>query len=463
MFDTKIYSKRRAKLTEAVKSGLILILGNKESSMNAKANWYRFRQDSTFRYLFGINRADFIGIIDADNKKEYLFANDYTMDDIIWSGAQPSVQELAESVGVKNTYSLRKLDNFITKNITRKIHYLPPYRMENTMILSNLLGIKSTYVHSNASEELIKALVKIRSKKEILEIEEIHKACDIAYDMHTTAMRMCHSGRTEREIAGVVEGVATSQGVGLSFPIILSQNGQTLHNHSHNGTLETGKLMLVDTGAETVSGYASDFTRTSPVGGKFTQRQKDIYNIVLNANELVNKNARPGISYKRLHLMACKTIAQGLIDLGIMKGNAEDAVKMGAHALFMPHGLGHMMGMDVHDMEDYGEDYVGYNNKIKRSEQFGLAFLRLGRKLEKDFVITNEPGIYFIPDLIDLWKSENKFENFINYQKLQDYRNFGGIRLEDDLLITAKGNQFLGSKRIPITTTDVEAMIKSGK
>lgn len=463
MFETEVYKNRRKKLAQTVKQGVILILGNEESPMNAAANTFHYRQDSTFRYLFGINKPGFAAVIDIDNNKEYLFANDFEIDDIIWMGPQPKVKDLAVQVGIEETLPLKGLESFITKNIKREIHYLPPYRAENKLKISNLLGIKHTYVQSKASVKLIKALVEIRSKKEAIELEEIRKACNIGYAMHTTAMRMCHSKVSEQEIAGVLEGIALSQGAGVSFPIILSQNGQTLHNHSHDGILAKGRLMLTDCGAEGLSGYASDFTRTSPVDGTFTTKQKEIYNIVLSANETVNALAKPGVSYKKLHLTACKTIAKGLTELGIMKGDYENAVKVGAHALFMPHGLGHMMGMDVHDMEDYGEDYVGYDCKIKRSEQFGLAYLRLGRKLEEDFVITNEPGIYFIPDLINLWKSEGKFEDFINYTKLQDYMDFGGIRLEDDILITKTGCKFLGDKRIPVRIDDVEDCIKSGR
>ncbi|MBS9767383.1 MAG: aminopeptidase P family protein [Flavobacteriaceae bacterium] len=463
MFEKKIYINRRKKLAKAVKKGIILILGNEDSPMNARANTFHYRQDSTFRYLFGVNQPGFAGIIDIDNNKEYIFANDFEIDDIIWMGAQPKVKDLAEQVGVKETFPMKDLEKFITKNIGREIHFLPPYRSVNRVKISSLLGIKYSYVNGKASETLIKALVDIRSIKEDVELEEIRKACNIGYNMHTTAMRMCHEGRSEREIAGVIEGIALSEGVGVSFPVILSQNGQTLHNHNHDGILTKGRLMLTDCGAENIAGYASDFTRTSPVGGTFTSKQKDIYNIVLRTNETVNANVKAGVTYKSMHLLACKTIAEGLIELGIMKGDAEEAVKIGAHALFMPHGLGHMMGADVHDMEDYGEDYVGYTDKLKRSEQFGLAYLRLARKLEEGFVITNEPGIYFIPDLIDMWKSQGKFKDFINYEKLEDYRDFGGIRLEDDLLITKKGCEFLGDKRIPITVEDVEEMIKSGR
>ncbi|PVX50788.1 Xaa-Pro aminopeptidase [Balneicella halophila] len=463
MFDTKVYKNRRQKLATAVKKGLMLFLGNDESPMNATANTYRYRQDSTFRYLFGINSPGFAAVIDIDNGKEYIFANDFEIDDIIWMGTQPKVKDIAAQVGVNETMPLKKLDSFLSQNIDREIHYLPPYRANNILRISNLLGIKYTYVQSKASEKLIKALVDMRSKKEAIEIEEIRKACNIAYDMHTTAMRMCHPGVSEREIAGAIEGVALSQGAGISFPIILSQNGQTLHNHSHDGILTKGRLMLTDCGAEGLTGYASDCTRTSPVGGEFTTKQKEIYSIVLKVNNTIKDLARPGETYKKLHLIACKIMAEGLKDLGIMKGDVENAVKVGAHALFMPHGLGHMMGMDVHDMEDYGEDYVGYNDKVKRSEQFGLAYLRLGRKLEEDFVITNEPGIYFIPDLINLWKSENKFTDFINYDKLNDYLDFGGVRLEDDLLITKKGCEILGDKRIPITIDEVQDCIKSGR
>ncbi len=299
----------------------------------------------------------------------------------------------------------------------------------------------------------------MRSIKEACEIAEIEKACDIGYKMHTTAMMMAKVGETERNIAGSLEGIANSLGCSPSFPIILSQNGETLHNHDHSQVLKEGRLLLCDAGAESVSHYASDFTRTIPVGGRFTQRQKDIYNIVLAANNKAIEIAKPGIPYIQVHLESAKVIAAGLKELGLMKGDVNEAVINGAHTLFLPHGLGHMMGLDVHDMEDLGENHVGYDDEITRSDQFGTAYVRLGRKLQEGFVITVEPGIYFIPALLEKWKSEMINSAFINFDKVAEYIGFGGIRLEDDILITSKGCRLLGSKRIPITVDEVEKTV----
>ena len=461
MFRKEVYQERRKKLKDELSSGLALFLGNQESPMNYPSNAYHFRQDSSFVYFFGLDIPNMAGIIDFDSGEEILFGNDVSIDDIIWMGTQPTIKELGEKVGLKQTAPMNELENKLKLALEQKrtIHVLPFYRGDSIIQFCNLLDIKHTQANDYVSDALIKAVVKLRSVKDKYEIEELEKAADIGYQMHTTAMKMAKPGVYEREIAGVIEGIALSGGGMLSFPVILTQHGETLHNHYHGNMLERGKLMLTDAGAETPSHYASDFTRTVPVGGKFSDKQKDIYNIVLKANDHATSLIKPGVPYQQIHLEAAKVIATGLTELGIMKGNPEEAVKEGAHAMFMPHGLGHMMGLDVHDMEGLGEDNVGYDNEIKRSSQFGLAGLRLGRKLQDGFVLTNEPGIYFIPDLVHKFESEKKFLNYINYDKIKsEYLDFGGIRLEDDILVTTTGNRLLG-QRIPITVEEVEALM----
>jgi len=463
MFKKDVYIERRNRLKNKLKGGLVLFLGNKESAMNYLDNAYHFRQDSSFLYFFGLDMPNLAGLIDLDSGKEYLFGDDFTIDDIIWMGPQPTIKELAAEIGVENTEPFSQLGNYLrnANNQNRNIHVLPFYRGDTTIQFSNLLEISHSEAENFVSIELIKAVVDLRSIKDKYEIEELIKAAAIGYKMHTTAMKMAKPGVYEQEIAGTVEGIALAHGGMLSFPIILSQNGETLHNHNHSNILQEGRLMLTDTGAETTMHYASDNTRTVPVGGKFSSKQKDIYNIVLNAVDHVTSLIKTGIPYRDIHLEAARIIAEGLTNLGIMKGNPQDAVREGAHALFMPHGLGHMMGLDVHDMEGLGEDNVGYDNEIKRSTQFGLSGLRLGRKLQEGFVLTNEPGIYFIPDLINKWETEKINTDFINFDKIKkEYINFGGIRLEDDLLVTENGSQLLG-KRIPITVEEVEETMKS--
>ncbi len=461
MFDSKIYSGRRLKLRKKIHSGIVLILGNTESPMNYPANTYNFRQDSNFLYFFGLDLPGFVGVIDIEEGKDCIYGNNVDIDDIIWMGPQPTVSDLASKAGVLCSHPLKDLSSTLHRAIKqgRKIHFLPPYRAENIISLEHLLGIHPSLIQKYYSSELVNAIVSLRSIKEPCEIAEIDSACDIGYKMHTAAMRMAKVGEKELNIAGTIEGISHSFGSFPSFPIILSQNGETLHNHDHSQDLKAGRLLLCDAGAETTSHYASDFTRTIPVGGKFTQKQKDIYNIVLAANNKTIETAKPGIPYLNVHMEAARVIASGLSQLGLMKGDVNDAVANGAHALFMPHGLGHMMGLDVHDMEDLGENNVGYDDEISRSDQFGTASLRLGRKLQEGFVLTDEPGIYFIPALIEKWKSEKINSTFINFDKVSEYIGFGGIRLEDDLLITSKGCRLLGSKRIPITVEEVEKTV----
>lgn len=461
MFDANIYKKRRKELREKVWEGLILILGNGEAPANYTDNTYKFRQDSSFLYFFGLNMPGFAGVLDVDNDRDYLFGNDVDMDDIIWMGPQPKVKELGAAVGVTHTRPFGKLADLIREAIAqgRKIHFLPPYRYRNMQLLGDLLGIRYSLLRTYASTELIEAVVALRSVKEACEIEEITKACNIGYEMHTTAMRNCRSGVKEQYIAGLLEGIAASYGRMVSFPVILSQNGETLHNHDHSQILQKGRLMLTDAGVENNMNYCSDFTRTVPVDGKFTPRQKDVYKIVVDCNRKALELSRPGVTYLSVHLDVCKVLAQGLKDLGLMKGDVDAAVAAGAHALFMPHGLGHMMGLDVHDMEDLGQIYVGYDEEIRPVPQFGTSSLRMGRRLQPGFVVTDEPGCYFIPALIDQWKQKGLHKEFLNYDKIETYKDFGGIRLEDDVLITEDGCRVLGDRRTPITVEEVEEIM----
>jgi Xaa-Pro aminopeptidase len=459
MFKKEVYISRRARLHEIMKSGLALFIGNVESPMNYPANQYHFRQDSDFLYYFGLDLPAFAGLMDFDTGKDWIFGKDVDIDDIIWMGPQPTVKELALGCGVANTAPFDKLESVIGDALSkkRKVHFLPPYRGENKMTLGALLRENPCKMKTLASADLIRAVVSMRSIKEQAEIAEIEKAVAVAWEMHTTAMKMCKPGVKEQEIFGVIEGIALAHGGGTSFPIILSVNGQTLHNHNHDNILKKGRMMVTDAGAESNMHYSSDITRTTPVGGKFNHKQKDIYEIVLKANTESIKTAKPGISNRDLHLNACRIIASSLKELGLMKGDTAEAVEKGAHALFMPHGLGHMMGLDVHDMEGLGENYVGYSDEVRRSEQFGLAFLRFALPYKPGHVFTVEPGIYFIPELIGKWESEGKFKEFINYNKLADWMEIGGIRIEDDVLITEKGHKLLG-KPIPKTVADIEAL-----
>ena len=448
-------------LRTLVGEGVILFPGNEESSMNYGANHYHYRQDSSFLYFFGINRPGFFGVCDVDEQKDILYGDDFAIDDIIWMGEQPAVADLAASVGVESTGSLESLGKFLKQALQkgRKVHILPPYRGDHVITLAGLTGVGHDQVQEMVSQVLIDAVVQLRSVKDHFEISEIEKAAEVAGIMHTTAMKMAYPGNFERELAGAIEGIALAHGGPVSFPVILSMDGQTLHNHYHGNELVEGRMVVCDAGAESAMCYASDITRTFPVGGKFSVQQKDIYNTVLKANTETIKASLPGRTYREVHLMAAKIIAGGLKDLGIMKGDLDEAVAAGAHALFFPHGLGHMLGLDVHDMEGLGENNVGYNESVKRSDQFGLAYLRLGRKLEPGFVVTNEPGCYFIPALIDQWKAEKKLEQFINYDRVEKYRGLGGVRIEDDVLITDEGSRVLGTP-IPKTVEEVEDTMK---
>ncbi|MBL7113681.1 MAG: aminopeptidase P family protein [Bacteroidales bacterium] len=461
MFESKVYTERRDQLRSLVKNGIGLFPGNNESPINYPDNTYHFRQDSSFLYFFGYNKPDMAGIIDFETGEDHLFGNDVDMDGIIWMGAQPKMADQAEQVGVKNVSPRNSLTDVIKSAMAdgRTIHYLPPYRGDQIIELSEMLSSSNQEAKQNFSVSLIKGVIELRSIKSEIELAEIEKMVDVAYEMHTTAMKMAYPGIPEKEVFGAVEGIALSKAYLTSFPIILTINGQILHNHYHGNMLKEGRLLVTDCGAESEMGYSSDITRTCPVGGKFSRRQKDIYSIVLKAITETTAATKPGMLHKDLHMMAARIIASDLKDLGLMKGDVDEIVQAGAHALFFPHGLGHMMGMDVHDMEGLGENYVGYDESIQRSTQFGTAFLRLGKELKPGYVITNEPGCYFIPALIDIWRSEKKFTEFINYDAVESYKDFGGARIEDDVLVTETGSRVLG-KPIPKTIEEVENTMK---
>jgi len=461
MFNAKIYTARREKLIREVPEGMILFPGNNEMPMNYKGNTFRFRQDSSFLYFNGLDLPGLTVVIDSDAHKIILFADDFELDDIIWMGPQTPLLEQASAVGIEEVQPLGNLAEYIRQGVgkNRPLHYLPPYHESLTTKLSDYTGWPREKVQSSASEILTKAVIKQRSIKGSEEIEEMEKAVDIAREMHIAVMQMAKAGNSEKEIAGRIEGIALSRGAGVSFSLILSIHGEILHNNFHGNTLSEGDLLINDSGAESDLHYASDITRTVPVGGRFTQKQKDIYQIVFRAQMAAIEAIAPGRKNIDIHLQSARILAAGLKDLGLMKGDVEEAVRTGAHALFFPHGLGHMLGLDVHDMEGLGENFVGYTREIKRSDQFGLAYLRLARTLQTGYVLTVEPGIYFIPALIDKWKQEKKCEPFINYERVQDYGGFGGIRIEDDVLVTDKGARILG-KPIPKTVAEIEAVCR---
>lgn len=466
MFSKDVYARRRqtlvAKMADSAaegKRGIALFIGNTEAPAQYKDNCYKFRQDSTWLYFFGIDQPLYAAIIDLDNGNETVFANDVEIGDIIWMGPQPSVASVAASVGVEKSAPYTDLNAAVAKVLAegRPVHFVKPSRYYNTMRIASLLGCGTDEVAGRFSLALTKAIISMRLVKEDCEIEVIDDACNLGYEMHTVARNSIVPGIIEQEIVGKMDGVTLSKGWGVSFPTILTQHGETLHNHLHDKIIEPGKLMVIDAGAESNVHYASDFTRTYPTSGKFTAKQREIYQIVCDCNEFAFSMTRPGISYREVHLKTMHLMLEELRALDIVRGDVQDMVEAGIAGLFMPHGLGHNMGLDVHDMEDYGENYVGYDDDQSRSPQLGLGSLRMARKLVPGNVITDEPGIYFIPALIEKWKSEKTDQGFVNYSKLESYYDFGGIRLEDDVLVTADGARRLGKERLPISPDDVEA------
>ena len=460
MFSKETYINRRAELKKLVGNGIVILFGNNESPCNYPANaYYPFRQDSSFLYYFGQKRDGLVGVIDIDNDCEMLIGNDIDIEDIVWYGSVDCVADLAAQVGVSKSAPMKELKAICDKasGLGRKIHFLPPYRFDTKIQIFDLLGIHPDRQKAAASMELIKAVVKMRSTKTTEEIEELERAAEIGYKMHTTAMKLTRPGVTEKFIGGQVDGIANSYGAMVSFATIFSQHGEIMHGNPSMAELEAGRLVLCDAGAETINHYCSDNTRTYPVNGRFTQRQLDIYSIVEECHDYVLDVAKPGVKYMDVHFAVCRLMTERLKALGLMKGDTDEAVRAGAHAMFLPHGLGHMMGMDVHDMEGLDQINVGFDEEARPNlEQFGTNCLRMGRRLEEGFVVTDEPGIYFIPALIDEWKASGHCKEFINFDLLETYKDFGGIRIEDDVLITKDGCRFIGKNRIPYHPKDVE-------
>ncbi len=461
MFAKEVYVRRRAtllrKMQEAGAKGLILFVGNAEAPAQYKDNCYKWRQDSSWLYFMGLDEPLMAAVLDIDAGTETLFADDVDIDDIIWMGPQPSVRSKADAVGVAQTQPYGALEATVAKALAagRTLHFLPPSRYYNTLKLQQLVpgGVPS--------EALIKAVISLRLVKEDIEIEAIDAACALGYEMHSVARDAIVPGIIEQDIVGKMEGVALAKGWGVSFPTILTQHGETLHNHIHDKIIEPGKLMVIDAGVESNEHYASDFTRTYPTSGKFTTKQREVYQIVYDCNELAFRMARPGITYREVHLATARKMLEGLSALGLVKGDPDEMVAKGIAGLFQPHGLGHNMGLDVHDMEDLGENLVGYDPDQQRAKQLGLGSLRMARRLVTGHVITDEPGIYFIPALIEKFKKEGLGYDFVNYAKLESYYDFGGIRIEDDVLITATGARRLGPKRLPASPEEVEAAMQN--
>jgi len=465
MFSKEIYAARRNELKKRVGSGLILLFGNNESPCNYPANaYYPFRQDSTFLYYFGQNREGLVGVIDVDADKEILIGDDIDIDDIVWYGSVDSVADMAAQVGVANSAPMATLATLCEKARAKgqTIHFLPPYRHDTKIQIMDLLGIHPAKQNEAVSNTLRMAVIDMRSVKQPEEIVELEKAAEIGYQMHTTAMRLVKPGVTEKYIGGQVDGIAHSLGAHESFATIFSQHGEIMHGNPSLAVLEAGRLALCDAGAETVSNYCSDNTRTMPVSGKYTQRQLELYRIVEECHDYVLDVAKPGVKYMDVHFAVCRLMTERLKELGLMKGDVDEAVAAGAHAMFLPHGLGHMMGMDVHDMEGLGQIYVGFDEETRPNlEQFGTNCLRMGRRLQEGFVVSDEPGIYFIPALIDDWRAKGHCAEFLNFDLIETYKDFGGIRLEDDIIITATGCRFLGKNRIPYHPADVEEFMRN--
>lgn len=459
LFEKQVYTGRRDKLKQHFgNDGLIVLMGNEDSSMNYKDNCYPFRQDSTFLYYFGLDVPMLAAVIDTDTGEEVIFGNELTIDDIVWTGTLPTVSEMAAMAGITETRPYYEALHYVHKALTsgRPVHVLPPYRPENRIRLAAWLNTSLESVPDYVSEKLIRAVIAQRVIKSPLEVAEMERAVNISIDMMLSVIKNTRPGIKEYELVAKAQEVAIASNARLGYPAIITTHGQTLHTHYYGNTLEEGRMVLSDIGAENNMHYGGDLTRTFPVGKRFTERQKELYEVVLAAMDHAISLLRPGTRYKDIHLAACRKLAEGLKAAGLMKGDPAEAVEAGAHTMFFQCGLGHMLGMDTHDMEDLGEPYVGYTNTLKKETSiFGLKSLRLGRELEPGFVLTVEPGIYIIPELIDRWQAEQKYTDFINYDVLNTYRDFGGIRIEDNFLITGDGYQLLG-KYLPKSLHEIE-------
>ncbi len=458
MFSRETYVDRRTALASKFDNGILLFPGNSESPMNYADNCYPFRQDSSFLYYFGLSQPDLAAVIDVDSGEVTIFGEELTIDDVVWMGDLPTIAARAEKVGVTDTKPLAALADGVRarREAGRLVRFLPPYRAETTLQLSELLGIAPWQLAKQASEELIWAVINQRIYKSDEEIAELDEAVETSVAMHTAAIRMARPGLFEDEITAEVERLAVAAGGRLAFPVIATIHGETLHNHDHSNIMSDGDLFLLDAGAETSMGYGGDLTSTFPVSKTFTDRQKMIYELVIASYDAAVAALAPGVPNRETHFAASRVIFDGLKSLGVFKGDTEEALAAGAHALVYPHGIGHMMGLDIHDMENLGEFRVGHKGEPK-SAQFGLKSLRLARELEPGFVLTVEPGIYFIPQLMDLWRSQKHNTEFIDFDELDKWRDFGGIRNEEDYVITTDGARRLGPPK-PKTVEEVEGL-----
>lgn len=461
MFDKDVYISRRKRLKELVGNGLVLIVGNSEAPMSYSDNSYNFIQDSTFLYYFGLNSPDLVGVMDVDSDEDYIFGKEFTMDDIIWMGQQRTFKERAKDVGIENFVELEKMKEILKrdKDNERIIHFTNQYRVENSLKISRLLGLSLDEVNEKFSKRLVDGIIEMRSLKRDYEIAELEKATNVTREMHLVAMKNVKVGMKGYELVALLEAVAKKYNATTSFHTICTTNGQILHNHFHGNIFKEGDIVLLDCGARLENGYCGDMTTVFPVSGRFDSRQKDIYSLLIEMFDRAEECTKPGVTNKSVHLEVCKVLVEGLIKRGIMRGSVDEIVDAGAHALFFPHGLGHMIGLDVHDMENFGENNVGYDNVTKREIQFGLKSLRMGKELKPGYVLTIEPGIYFIPELIKKWEKEGKFKEYINYEEVKKYLDFGGMRYEGDFLITENGNRRLGDK-MPKYDYEIEEILK---
>lgn len=462
MFAATVYQQRRSTLLSSGLSGLILFVGNVDSPMNYHDNIYPFVQDSSFRYFFGLNEPGLAAVLDTDSGDITLFGKQATMADIIWTGPAPSLQDKAGQAGLTRSQPTAALAPLLhtAQSQGRAIHYLPPYRGETVLQLAELLSITPAQVHQGTSSGLVRAVVAQREIKAAEEIDQMEQALSVTHDMHVAAMQASRPGVMEYEVVGLMEGIMRRHDWQLAYPSIFTKHGEVLHNHHHHNQFATGDLVLNDTGAAAASGYASDITRTFPVGGLFSPRQQDLYNTVLTMQLSALDAIRPGVSYQSIHQLSAEIMVKNMTSMGFFRGNPEDIVQSGAYAIAFPHGLGHQIGLDVHDMENLGEDLVGYGEGFQRSPLFGLGYLRLAKTLLPGMTLTVEPGLYFIPALIDQWQAEKRYDGLICYDMFQQYRDFGGIRIEDNVLVTATGSQVLG-KPIPKTVEDIATIMQA--
>jgi Xaa-Pro aminopeptidase len=456
-----IYRHRRNAIREAVGKGVLLWLGHLPQPRNYWDNTYPFRQNSHFLYYVGLDAPDLAVLSYPEADYDVLFSRPTSLDDVVWSGAGHARVAMARQAGIDTVEDIARLGVYLTRARSEglPIHYLPQYQASSLFRIAELLVLDPSEVSKGVSEAMVEAVARQRSIKSEIEVAEIENALGITNRMHRAAMASARPGIYESDIAGRIQGIALADNRQQAYNPIVTVRGEVLHNHSYGNRLEAGQLVLNDSGAESHRHYASDITRTFPVNGRFTSAQAEVYDVVLQAQMSAITRIKPGIPYRDVHLNACRVVAEGLAGIGLMRGDRDEAVAAGAHALFFPHGLGHMLGLDVHDMEDLG-DIVGYPKGEKRSPQFGLNFLRLSRPLEPGFVLTVEPGIYFIPALIDRWREERAHSDFINYDRLAQFVTFGGIRIEDDVLVTSDGARVLGPV-IPKTIAEIEETMGS--